>query len=448
MIYDILYPYQKKIVNYLKQYDASALFTDTGTGKSYMSISIYQDKYMQKKVNKCLVICLLGKVDEWVRDFKKFQPLDKVIVLDGKAKTMKDFTSGNWDVAVINFEKTWRLEKLLTYIDDKCMIIIDESHKIKTPDTKQGKFIGLLGQNTPYKLILTATPMGNGYIDLYNQLYFLGYLDMAYKDFQDEFCIYKMCFIPGSKPFEKIDRYRNTEVLDNIISKYAYFYNRPVDESMLPSELIIKLPLDKNYNRINRERVYKDVVLDTISAKRMCLKSLCSGNVMGKPLVAQNEDSRIVYNLNTYKLDWVKTFLETFNKRVVIFYQYTHQMEQLYDEIKKTKRSVARYNAKYKEKDVFEANDDCVLLCQYKSGGTGIDWLKKSYVGIFYSLPDSYIEFYQAKGRIDRNGQTEKPLFYILLADGSKSVDMLNWKALSMNQDFNDEFFSRNFSEE
>ena len=95
---------------------------------------------------------------------------------------------------------------------------------------------------------------------------------------------------------------------------------------------------------------------------------------------------------------------------------------------------------------IFINNEDCVILVQYKSGGTGIDWLKKSYVGIFYSLPDSYIEYYQAKGRIDRNGQNKKPLFYMLVSEGAKSVDRLNYEALKNKQDFTDDYFNRNFS--
>jgi superfamily II DNA helicase RecQ len=163
---------------------------------------------------------------------------------------------------------------------------------------------------------------------------------------------------------------------------------------------------------------------------------------MGKTLL-NREDK--VYQLNNNKIEWVKTFLETFSDRVVIFYQYTHQMDQLYNEIKKMKRNVARYNADFKEKDIFMENKDCVILVQYKSGGTGIDWLKNSYVGIFYSLPDSYIEYYQAKGRIDRNGQTKKPLFYVLTSTGSNSVDKLNYEALKNKQDFNDEYFQNCF---
>ena len=168
MIYDILYPYQKKIVDALKVNNSSGLFTDTGTGKSYMSMALYQDKLNKGLVNKCLVICLLGKIEEWERDFRKFQPFDRIIILDGKKETLRKYRSGEWDVCIVNFERTWRTEDLLVYTNPLTMIIIDESHKIKESNTKQGDFISKLGLLTPYKLILTATPMGNGYVDIYN----------------------------------------------------------------------------------------------------------------------------------------------------------------------------------------------------------------------------------------------------------------------------------------
>lgn len=446
MIYDYLYDYQKEIVDKLKNLKSAGLFTDTGTGKSYMSIALFQEKWKQKKVKKCLVICLLGKIEEWKRDFEKWQPFDRVIILDGKEKTMRDYRLGNWEIAIVNFEKTWRLRDLLIYTDNETMIIIDESHKVKSSKTKQGDFIARLGQRTPYKLILTATPMGNGYIDIYNQFYFLGFLDMSFSRFESMFVDYHLMYLPGLKrPFKKISGYHNTNMLDNIVKNCCAFYERKVDNEFMPSEIEVEIPLDKSYSKINRERVYKDIVLNNVSSKRLALKSLCSGSIMGKPLINNNEGTTKVYQLNKNKIDWVKTFLETFSDRVVIFYQYTHQCEQLYEEISKTKRTVARYNAEHKEKDIFLENKDCVLLVQYKSGGTGIDWLKQSYVGIFYCLPDSYIEFVQSKGRIDRNGQKKKPLFYILLSQGEKSVDRMNYEALNNKQDFNDEFFQKNF---
>lgn len=447
MLYNLLYPYQKNIVNDLKDFDSSALFMDVGTGKSITSLALYEQKLVQSKCKKLLIVCLCAKLNEWKIDCEKWFPFSKVIILDNKKKSKEAFINRDFDIAIINFEKTWRYEDLRFIINNEFYIIIDESHKIKESTTKVGKFMQELSLLTPYKCILTATPMGNGYIDLYNQLYFLGLLGISLQRFKDNYCNEQLVYYAGMKPFKKIVSYHHTEKLDLLVNKYARYYERKIDDDLVPSEIVVPFELDKQYNKIARDRVYEDISLDKVTSKRLGLKSLCSGTIMGNALVDVNGDLHREYQLNTYKLDWIKDFLENFNERVVIFYMFDHQRNQLYDMITKIKRPVARYCAEFKEEDIFNENDNAVVLVQYKSGSTGIDWLKQSYVCIFYSLPDSYIEFYQAKGRINRVGQTKKPIYYILVSKGYNSVDEINYNALKNKQDFNDEFFENNFKE-
>ena len=444
MLYNLLYDYQKKTVDDLKDFDSCGLFYDVGCGKSITSLALYEQKLVQKKCNKLLIVCLCAKINEWKCDCEKWFPFSKVIVLDNKKKSKEDFLYGNFDIAIINFEKTWRYEDL-RLINNKFCIIIDESHKIKESTTKVGKFMQQISYLTPYKCILTATPMGNGYIDLYNQLYFLGLLGGTLTRFKENYCNEQLVYYPGMKPFKKIVGYHHTEELDLLINKYARYYERKIDDELIPSEIVIPFELDKQYNKIAKTRVYEDISLDKVTSKRLGLKSLCSGTIMGNALVDPNGDLHREYQLNTYKLDWVKSFLEDFNERVVIFYMFDHQRNQLHDMITKMKRPVARYCAEFKEEDIFNENDNAVVLVQYKSGSTGIDWLKQSYVCIFYSLPDSHLEFTQAKGRINRHGQTKKPLYYILISKGSNSVDEMNYKALIEHKDFDDKFFNRCF---
>lgn len=438
MLYDLLYSYQKQAVDDLKNFDSSALFFDVGCGKSITSLALYEQKVLQRKCDKLLIICLCAKMEEWKEDCEKWFPFSRVLVIDGKKKSKDQFKNNDYDICIINFEKTWRFTELLL-ISDRTMIIIDESHKIKSSETKVGKFMKDLSYKTPYKVILTATPMGNGYIDLYNQLYFLGLLGGSLSLFKEKYCNERLIYIPGMKPFKQITSYHNTEELDLLVNKYARYYERKLDDDLIPSESMIPITLDKNYYKISKDRVYKDIVLDKIGMKRIALKSLCSGTLIGNDLLGEHHE----YQLNNYKVDWVKSFLEDFKERVVIFYMYDHQRDVLYDMItNKLKRHCARYCSAYKEREVFEEFEDCVCLVQYKSGSTGVDWLKKSYIGIFYSLPDSYLEFYQAKGRLNRVGQTKKPMYYLLVSKGKYSVDYMNYEVLMNKQDFNDQFFA------
>ena len=71
MLYDLLYEYQKHIVDDLKDFDQAALFMDVGTGKSITSLALYEQKLIQKKCNKLLIICLCAKLNEWKVDCEK-----------------------------------------------------------------------------------------------------------------------------------------------------------------------------------------------------------------------------------------------------------------------------------------------------------------------------------------------------------------------------------------
>lgn len=445
-MYNLLYSYQKTIYNDLKDLDSCGLFLDVGCGKSITSLALADYKFNKQLVNRLVIVCLHAKMFEWKVDCEKYFPFHRVCVMDGKSKSVRQFRDGKWDILIINFEKVWRTDRLINFINAKTMIIVDESHKIKEHTTKIGKFMITISQFTNYKIILTATPMANGYLDLYNQLKFLGLIDYSYKYFEDKYCITKLIYFPGMRPFKQVVRYKNEWELDAIVQKYCRYYQRKIDDDLVPSEIVVPIKLDEKYNKIAKDRVYKDIVLDKTSRKRLGLKSLCSGTIMGKTLVdVQGESLDRLYRLNSYKLDWVKDFIDNFKDRVVIFYEYEHQRQQLEELCKKIKRCVASYCGAIKEDNVFKENNDCVILVQYKSGSTGIDWLKQSYVAIFYCLPDSYIEFKQAKGRLNRIGQTKKPLYYILVSEGSKSVDKLNYEALKNNTDFNDMFFENNF---
>ena len=86
-----------------------------GTGKSYTSLALYEQKIVQSKCNKLIIICLNSKLYEWQKDCEKFFPFSKILVMDGTKKVQKEkeLKDLNIDILIINFEKAWRHEELL-----------------------------------------------------------------------------------------------------------------------------------------------------------------------------------------------------------------------------------------------------------------------------------------------------------------------------------------------
>ena len=64
-----------------------------------------------------------------------------------------------------------------------------------------------------------------------------------------------------------------------------------------------------------------------------------------------------------------------------------------------------------------------VVIGQYAAFGESIDGLQyKCHLMVLYSLPDSSEKYKQTIGRIDRDGQTEMPIYYHLVMERTLDV--------------------------
>ena len=131
------------------------------------------------------------------------------------------------------------------------------------------------------------------------------------------------------------------------------------------------------------------------------LRTICSGNI------DENE-------VDKQKIQWLSDFLDCTDDRVVIFYNFDIERDRIIKLLDKKKIVYDEYNGRKKSFNNFKANDKSVILCQYKSASTGINDLVVANICVFYSLTNEYINFVQSKKRLDRIGQTKKPLFYYL----------------------------------
>ena len=67
--------------------------------------------------------------------------------------------------------------------------------------------------------------------------------------------------------------------------------------------------------------------------------------------------------------------------------------------------------------------------------------IRAANVCVFFSLTNEYINFVQSKKRLDRIGQTKKPLFYYLIC--KDTVEEATWKSLQEGKDFDERMFEK-----
>lgn len=417
--------YQSRILDELSHLSSIALFMGTGTGKTLTSLF----RWKQNPTPNLLIICPKKVIPQWEDVINQFDPTVSILQFakSDTASTKNDKIVGNSSqVIIVNFEIIHKLPALLNLISPKWTIIVDESHKIKELGNRKSpvkvtKAVLDLGNLTQYKIILTATPTQKahgGYVDYFTQLKFLGYMPMSLKDFKNRYCVEKDLYLPGRPfPIKEIVGYRNTDELNATLNKVARRYVAKVGD-FEPQHTKINIERTKSYARTSREKVYKDILLDNVSRRRVGLKTLTGGTITGF-----NEfNERFEFEDNKNKIEWLEEFLSDTDEVVAIYYQYNVELASLEKLMDKLGKKYVIINGKTENKyEALKANYD-VLLGQYQAAAESLDGLQhKSHIAVFYSMPESSLLYKQALGRIDRIGQTKVPMYYYLVME--KTID-------------------------
>ena len=146
------------------------LLFEMGCGKTLTAIAVMGAGYQMGKIKRVLIVAPTSVVAVWPKELQEYAGFPytvKTLLGDKKSriKALDDvqrFPDPHLKVAVINYESTWRdgiFEALDAYHAD--LIICDESQRIKTHDSEQSKAMHELGEQAPYKMILSGTPVQN-----------------------------------------------------------------------------------------------------------------------------------------------------------------------------------------------------------------------------------------------------------------------------------------------
>lgn len=158
----------------------AANFSVPGTGKTSIVYGAYGFLSSSEKneVSKVVVIgpksSFLAWKDEFVANFGSKRELNYYDIHENAFNTKGRvfdlrYQSGDKNLILINYESMGSLETVLNeIIDESTLLVFDEVHKVKAIDGERAKVALRISQNTKYKVVLTGTPIPNGYIDIYN----------------------------------------------------------------------------------------------------------------------------------------------------------------------------------------------------------------------------------------------------------------------------------------
>lgn len=444
--------YQEQILSELSCVPAIGLFMKTGSGKTLTSL----ERFTRNPTPHLLVICPQKIVPQWISVIEEHTDIQPCKYNLGWSASKKDEVISNYLIdnfrtnkcVVVNFDIITKMNWEWA-IDEEWTIIVDESHKIKNMGTvrspiKVTKKVLELGELTPYKIILTATPTEKeygGYIDFYSQLRFLGYIDYSYQLFKNRYCREEKMQLPGMPfPINKIVGYRMNFIDEEIkpIIKSCCRYFAPKYGDYEPEFIKVDIERCSNYAKMLENRTYKEITFDNVSAFRIGKKTLISGIVSG----TDEYGERYQYGDNTKKKEWLEEFLSNTDDIVSILYNYNVEKEVIISACKKLNKKYIIIDGSIKDKPAELKKDFDVVIGQYEAFGESLDGLQyKCHLMVFYSMPDSSRAYRQSLGRIDRIGQTEMPVYYHLVMERTideKIYEMVNNKVEFSEKDLNE----------
>ena len=178
------FPYQHEAFLAIKDKPYAAIFHEQGLGKTKIAIDLLLYWLDKRDIDTVLIVTKKTLVANWVGEFETHTNL-RPKILDTKKKSNYFVMNSASRVIVTNFEtiSTERDRMHLFLKTRNVAIIIDESTKIKNPDSKLTQDFFSISQLFKIKVIMTGTPVANRPYDIWAQVYFLDQGESLGKDF-------------------------------------------------------------------------------------------------------------------------------------------------------------------------------------------------------------------------------------------------------------------------
>lgn len=389
----------------------------TGLGKTYVA----SEKAMSFESDVILVVCQKSKIEDWVNHFRDNYHLT-TFDLTNKKQYEEFFGIVGRFVGVVNYDLIFRRKDFLNL--KNFTLILDESSLICNKKAHRTKFI--LKLKPENVIMLSGTICNAKYENLYSQMYMLGW-NISEKVFNSQYVNWRNIFVGGMvhKIVDKSNPYKNVDRLKQKMREHGTIFMKTEEVFDLPEQnfIEVKVPTTKEYRKFKKDQIVTvdgiEFVGDSTLSFRLYQRQLCTA-----------------YNPN--KIQTFKDLLESTQDRLVVFYQFNCEREQLQKVCDELDRPVSIINGSTRDLTAYENESNSVTLVQWQSGAMGLN-MQKANKTIYFSLTESAELWMQAHKRTNRIGQTKPCFYYILISENSIEERILD--CLERGVDFTDNLF-------
>lgn len=467
------YEYQKETVFFGSDKNSALFLLPTGSGKSFVAITLYNELKQSNKVTTPGIIVVPASLKyQWVKEVSKFSDLVAHSV-DTPSKAGKKFDKQfeDCDLLICNYEtlKNKAVTEKLKEIN--CQFIIgDEIQKINNYKSGIHKAICQFN-DLEFRYGMTATPITNNPENVFGIFNFLDpNLFKTHGKFATNYIIYK--------GYGRVAGVKNVEHLKGQIGPYIFMKTVEEISDQLPELIVspIYCTMSNKTRKINDaimadlkiaqeavERIEKQIPNPKELEKNADYKQW-TAKIMAYQTFAQElaDDARLLsmsesnmanqYNvdgLDNPKLTVVKDLVANIidaDETVCIFTKYERMQRLLINELQAEFKDIKiahingsmtpeeRYEQAY---TLFQDDPDYRVLILTEAGNAGIS-LSKCKNLIEYDLADSYANQIQRHGRIKRADSISRisNVYQIIL---DESYDVIAQRIINKKQKYDDE---------
>lgn len=421
--------YQKRAAKWLLSKGRGALFLDPGLGKTSVVYMAFQALRRRGFAKRMLVVAPLRVCHHvWPAEVEKWDAFGdlRVEVLHGKDKDK--VLQRDADVYVINPDGLrWLEPHVGKWRFRPEVLVIDESTQFKSSRSQRFRIIKKFHHLFAYRWALTGTPIANGYLDLWAQLFLIDQgetLGRYFSKFRDEFFLstgfggYTFVLKRGAE--EQI--IKKTDALAYRL-KLEDFVEMP---DIVYEELRFDLPpkARKVYDTLESEFITEleqgEVLASNAGVKTQKLRQLANGAVY--------DDDGVVHEVHSAKLDTLRELMLELNGHpMVLAYEFKHDLDRMREALRTNIPALGEGSTRQDTNLIARWNKGLLpyLAIHPASGAHGLNLQEAGHGLIWFANIWSLEKYDQLIRRLYRQGRSKPVFVYSLVANETVDTDVI-----------------------
>lgn len=423
-------PYQLRALRLMMAQGSIGLFLDPGLGKTSTCLAAFKILKEKGLVKKALIIAPLRPMRKvWPDEIKKWAEFNDITYSIVHGGNKEAALQADVDIYLINPEGIpWLYDgRRKSPRPEFDVLIVDESTKFKNGSTQRFKALKPHLPSFSRRWILTGTPVPNGLMDLFGQVYILDLgrsLGRFITHYREEF------FVPSG--YGGYEWKPQQDAFPRIIDRISpLVLQLSAEEYLQMPELVmrdLKVSLPPSSRKLY-DALEKDFLLQLESGQEViALNAAAAGTklrqIANGALYTSGNSWELLHDEKLAALD---DLLEELNGHsVLIFYEYHHDAERISAALGGIPSLSGVSGKKFDDLvDGFNSGRVQRILAHPASAGHGLNLQGNCHHIVWFGIPWNLEYYDQAVARVYRQGQGSKTVFvYHIIAENTKDEDV------------------------